>query len=84
MTPSPLQFRRSLTFLTPEAWTKSTTGAILRTNPTLPLPQLLIWVEEAYLQWRDRELGPETYDPLDDLAVIPDLDAIPNQDQGIS
>lgn len=57
--------------MTPESWIKSTTSEILRTCPTLSLPQLLIWVEEAYLLWRDRELGPETYDPLHDLEIVP-------------
>lgn len=55
----------------PESLIKSTTGSLLRSYPQLSLTQLHQWLDEAYCQWRDRELGPERYDPLEDPPDLP-------------
>lgn len=67
--------------LGPESLLKSTLGSLLRSHPQLSLDQLHQWLDEAYCQWRDRELGPETYDPLEDLpgAELP-IDNLPQMD----
>ena len=55
--------------LGPESLMKSTLAALLRCHPGLSLDQLHQWLDEAYCQWRDRELGPERYDPLENLPL---------------
>lgn len=64
--------------LSPEAQIKSTLAQILRQHPPLSLDQILIWAEEAYNTWLNRELGPETWDPLEGLGD--DAPGDPNQD----
>lgn len=67
--------------LGPESLLKSTMASLLRCHPQLSLDQLHQWLDEAYCQWRDRELGPERYDPLEDLpgAELP-IDNLPQMD----
>lgn len=59
--------------ISPKSTLQSTLTQLLRQHPALSLAQILIWVEEAFTQWHDRNLGPETYDPQEGL----DLDAHP-------
>lgn len=59
--------------ISPKSIIQATLTQLLRQHPALSLAQILIWVEEAFTQWHDRNLGPETYDPQEGL----DLDAHP-------
>lgn len=68
----------NLSPISPEAHVKALISAILRQHPTLPLAQILIWAEEAYNTWLNREMGPETWDPLEGLGDEAPRD--PNQD----
>lgn len=67
--------------LGPESLLKSTLASLLRRHPQLSLDQLHQWLDEAYCQWRDLELGPERYDPLEGLpqAELP-IDNLPQMD----
>lgn len=71
--------------LGPEALLKSTLALLLRCHPQLSPDQLHQWLDEAYCQWRDRELGPERYDPLENLPLTdpPAGSAIADSPDGI-
>lgn len=78
LSPNPNPSPNPICPISPEAHIKSTLAQILRQHPTLPLAQILIWAEEAYNTWLNREMGPETWDPLEGLGDEAPRD--PNQD----